>query len=97
MPKPASPLALPPATRASRPGVAQRLSLVGVRFYQRTISPDHGWMSRLRRERFCAHDPTCSQYAYEAIARHGLRAGARLTASRLRRCGGPIPEDELRP
>lgn len=82
---------------AGRVGVGGRLALVAVRVYQRTLSPDHGWASRLRSESFCAHNPTCSQYAHEAIERHGVNLGVRLTLVRLRRCGSSIPVEELCP
>ena len=46
----------------------------------------------------CRFTPTCSVYAKEAIARHGVRRGALLAAGRLLRChpfhpGGddPVP------
>jgi uncharacterized protein len=34
----------------------------------------------------CRHLPTCSQYADEALARHGLWAGGWMTLARLCRC-----------
>lgn len=34
----------------------------------------------------CRHLPTCSDYADEALARHGLWAGSWMTLSRLSRC-----------
>jgi putative membrane protein insertion efficiency factor len=47
----------------------------------------------------CRFTPTCSQYAVEALSRHGTRHGLRLTASRLGRCrprgpfgADPVPE-----
>ena len=47
----------------------------------------------------CKFHPSCSNYAYEAIARHGARRGLALAAKRLLRCrpftvGGfdPVPE-----
>jgi uncharacterized protein len=46
----------------------------------------------------CRFEPTCSAYAREAIARHGVVAGGRMTVNRLARCrpaGGwghdPVP------
>ena len=64
--------------------------LSAVRFYQRSISVQTGPT--------CRYQPTCSQYAYEAIDRHGPWRGAWLAARRLGRChpghaGGydPVP------
>lgn len=34
----------------------------------------------------CRHHPTCSEYAREAIERHGVIRGVRLAAGRLARC-----------
>ena len=62
-----------------------------VRLYQRTLSP-------LLPE-CCRFQPTCSQYAVEALSRFGLLKGGALTCWRLLRCqpfaqGGydPVPE-----
>lgn len=53
--------------------------------------------------RFCRYAPTCSEYADEAIAKHGLWAGGWMGFARICRCrpgGGagfdPVPE-ALRP
>ncbi|MQG75969.1 MAG: membrane protein insertion efficiency factor YidD [SAR202 cluster bacterium] len=69
----------------------KRLGLVLIRGYQRLLSPILG--SR------CRYYPTCSDYAYEAVDRHGLFKGTLLAARRLGRCnpvGGegydPVPE-----
>jgi putative membrane protein insertion efficiency factor len=66
------------------------LALAIIRFYQRHISPG--------RPPACRFLPTCSQYAYEALERHGLVKGSALTLGRLLRChpwnpGGydPVP------
>lgn len=34
----------------------------------------------------CRHHPTCSEYAREAIARHGVWRGGRMALARLGRC-----------
>jgi len=34
----------------------------------------------------CRYDPTCSQYAIDAITNHGALSGVRLAARRVLRC-----------
>lgn len=70
---------------------SRRLALLSIRFYQQAISP---YLPSV-----CCYYPTCSQFGYEAIQRHGLLKGTWLTAMRLLRCnpfcqGGydPVPE-----
>jgi putative membrane protein insertion efficiency factor len=68
------------------------LVLLGlIRFYQVTLSLVLG--------RHCRYLPTCSDYAAEAIRRHGAWAGLWLGLARVSRChpwGGegfdPVPE-----
>ena len=45
----------------------------------------------------CRFTPTCSQYAIEAVDRHGAGRGLRLAARRLGRCrpGGPSGYDPI--
>lgn len=62
---------------AKTPGRVIGVSLV--RFYQLTLS---GFVGQS-----CRHAPTCSEFAYEAIARHGLWAGGWMGLFRLMRCG----------
>ncbi|UIJ73863.1 membrane protein insertion efficiency factor YidD [Aurantimonas sp. HBX-1] len=59
------------------PGRLAGLALV--RLYQLTLS---GFVGN-----GCRHLPTCSEYAYEAIARHGLWIGGWLGLFRVMRCG----------
>lgn len=68
----------------------KRIALGLIRFYQLAISP--------YTPPSCRYIPTCSQYGYEAIMKHGLIKGGLLTAKRLLRChpfsrGGidPVP------
>ncbi|MBB3391972.1 hypothetical protein FHT82_004750 [Rhizobium sp. BK275] len=62
-----------------------------IRLYQLTLS---GFVGNS-----CRHIPTCSEYGYEAIGRHGLWAGGWMTLFRVGRCGpggtsglDPVPE-----
>jgi putative membrane protein insertion efficiency factor len=50
-----------------------------IRLYQFTFSAFVG--------NSCRHMPTCSEYGFEAIARHGFWAGGWMTLSRVVTCG----------
>lgn len=56
----------------------RRAGRIAVRGYQLTLSPLVGL--------HCRHLPTCSAYADEALAQHGLWAGGWMTLARLCRC-----------
>jgi len=63
-----------------------------IRLYQLTLS---GFVGNS-----CRHIPTCSEYGYEAVARHGLWAGGWMTLFRVGRCGpggtsglDPVPDN----
>ncbi|HID00870.1 MAG TPA: membrane protein insertion efficiency factor YidD [Piscirickettsiaceae bacterium] len=55
-----------------------RLAIGLVRAYQRWISP---WLAPR-----CCYYPTCSQYAIEAMKKHGLLCGGWLALKRISRC-----------
>jgi len=68
----------------------KRVALALIRFYQGSVSPF--------RSAACRFQPTCSQYGYEAIERHGVLKGSWLALRRIGRChplhrGGydPVP------
>ncbi len=68
----------------------KRALIAVVKAYQWTLRP---WVGR-----HCRFEPTCSDYAIEALETHGAWRGLRLTLSRLARChpfaaGGfdPVP------
>ena len=70
--------------------MAKRTALAAIRLYQSAVSP---YLPGL-----CRYSPSCSNYAYEAIAKRGFAKGALLAAKRLARCrpfGGrgydPVP------
>jgi len=59
------------------------LTLKIIRFYQETISPDHGFLSVGGRCRFW---PTCSEYTRQAIGKYGLKVGLRKGVIRILKC-----------
>ena len=75
----------------SKPGPVARLALRALRLYKLVLSPVFTGS--------CRYLPSCSDYAAEAIERHGAAAGISLGVRRLCRChpfGGsghdPVPE-----
>jgi putative membrane protein insertion efficiency factor len=61
------------------PAGAVRAFLLGlIRLYQLTLSP---WLGTQ-----CRYEPTCSNYAVEALEQHGVVRGVWLAAKRLGRC-----------
>ncbi len=74
-----------------RKTLGRLLGMGFIRLYQLTLS---GFIGNS-----CRHLPTCSEYGYEAIARHGLWQGGFMTLFRVVRCGpggthgfDPVPE-----
>lgn len=70
--------------------LASRFLLACVGFYQRRISPLFGAR--------CIYYPTCSEYARQAVLKHGALKGSVLALRRILRChplhdGGydPVP------
>jgi uncharacterized protein len=68
----------------------QRIAILLIRGYQLLLSPFLGGN--------CRYQPTCSEYAAEAIRAHGTLRGSLLAARRIGRChpwGGaghdPVP------
>lgn len=66
-----------------------------IRLYQKNISP--------LKIPCCRFTPTCSEYAVEALKKHGALAGSFLAVRRITRCnplckGGydPVPEKRAR-
>jgi putative membrane protein insertion efficiency factor len=78
----------------------KKIILFLIRFYQKVLSPDQGFLSYVFSERFCRFHPTCSEYSYQAIEKFGVLKGGWLGLKRVLRChpfngGGydPIPEN----
>ena len=67
------------ASQAGRPARAARAAVLApVLAYRKLISP--------ALPRRCKYEPTCSQYAVEAVRRFGILRGLVLAAWRLLRC-----------
>ena len=57
-----------------------------ISFYQKTISPDHGWTKVLYPHGFCRYYPTCSEYTRIAVLRYGVFRGVWKGVKRIVRC-----------
>ncbi|QQS22914.1 membrane protein insertion efficiency factor YidD [bacterium] len=57
-----------------------------IRVYQKTLSPDHGWIKFKYPYGFCKYYPTCSEYAVESIKLHGLIKGSLSAIVRIVKC-----------
>jgi putative membrane protein insertion efficiency factor len=75
--------------------MSQRILLAILDLYRRWISPA---LHAVFPSGGCGYQPTCSQYAGEAIAMHGARRGGWMALKRILRChpltrGGfdPVP------
>ncbi|MEA3249345.1 MAG: membrane protein insertion efficiency factor YidD [Patescibacteria group bacterium] len=57
-----------------------------IRAYQRTLSPDHGFISALFPEGYCRFYPSCSEYGHQTVEKHGIIRGFWLISGRILRC-----------
>ena len=62
------------------------IALKLIKFYQKTLSFDHGPLNFLYSEGFCRFKPTCSQYTYQAIEKYGVFRGGFLGLWQVIRC-----------
>ena len=66
------------ASASTARGAPARIIMGLLRGYKRFISP--------ALPRVCRFHPTCSEYALEAVERHGFLRGAGMAALRLSKC-----------
>lgn len=64
----------------------RRLVIRLIKFYQRTLSFDHGPLKHAYPHGFCRFTPSCSQYGIEAIEKYGIIKGGLMTSWRILRC-----------
>lgn len=57
-----------------------------IKFYQKTISPDHGLFKHRFAHGYCPYTPSCSEYGYKTIQKKGLMVGIPKTLWRIIRC-----------
>lgn len=60
--------------------------IILIKFYQKTLSFDHGLLQILMPYGRCRFRPTCSDYAIAAIEKYGVIKGGLKAAWRVLRC-----------
>jgi len=76
-----------------------RFLLYVISIYQKTLSPDHGFIRGFFPYGACRFAPTCSEYAKEAFKCYGFWRGLGMSLKRVSKChplhpGGydPVPK-----
>lgn len=57
-----------------------------IRIYQKYLSFDSGLGRLVFINKTCRFEPTCSEYAYQAISKYGILSGCFLGLRRILRC-----------
>jgi len=57
-----------------------------IKAYQKTISFDHGILSKHIKYCVCRFHPSCSEYTYQAIEKYGVIKGIYMGSWRILRC-----------
>jgi hypothetical protein len=57
-----------------------------IKFYQKTLSFDHGVLKIFFPYGYCRFRPTCSEYAVQSIEKYGVLKGGLKAAWRILRC-----------
>lgn len=64
----------------------RHVAVMIIRFYQKTLSFDHGPMKHLYPLGFCRFHPSCSEYSIQAIEKYGILKGGLKACWRILRC-----------
>lgn len=64
----------------------KKIILKLIRIYQKTLSPDHGFLSDRFPYGYCRFHPTCSEYSYQSIEKFGIFKGGWFGLKRIGRC-----------
>ncbi len=64
----------------------RKLVVMMIKFYQKTLSLDHGPFKYLYPNGYCRFYPTCSQYGIEAVEKYGIIKGGLKAVWRIIRC-----------
>jgi hypothetical protein len=62
------------------------ITLILIKLYQLTISPDKWIFSPILKDRVCSHTPHCSEYATQILKRYGFCRGLAPIVDRVLSC-----------
>ncbi len=69
----------------------KQILILIIKTYQKTLSPDHGWLKAKFPYGFCRFYPSCSEYAIVSIKHHGAVKGIMLSLTRISKCNPFTP------
>jgi putative membrane protein insertion efficiency factor len=74
------------------------VSVLCIRIYQATLSPDHGLLKHLYPHGYCRHHPTCSEYAVQTLKTRSMFVAPFLILRRLLSCHpwAPLTDEKLK-
>lgn len=72
----------------------KNLVVVLINYYQKTLSPDHGFMRARYVNGFCRFYPSCSEYTKQVIIKDGVLRGVVKGAWRVLRCN-PLSQPKV--
>ena len=64
----------------------RQIAIYILKIYQKTLSPDHGLFKYFYPYGCCRYSPSCSDYAIDALAKHGFIKGGFMAMWRVLRC-----------
>ncbi len=64
----------------------KQLLLFLIKIYQKTLSPDTGFLKIFHPFGVCKYYPTCSEYYYQAVDKYGIIRGVEMGTRRLLKC-----------
>lgn len=66
--------------------IPRKIAVFFISIYQKTLSPDHGFLKVFWPHGYCKFHPTCSTYTRDAILKYGLIRGSFKGMWRILRC-----------
>lgn len=64
----------------------KHIAVTLITVYQKTLSPDHGWMKYRYPYGYCRHYPSCSEYTKQAFLHNSILRASWLSSKRILRC-----------